>query len=71
MKFSEQVVAHMQAQCIKPAQLARMIGYSAPYVADLISGDRRWNETLMQKTCAALGLEMTIQKAGKQHEEEG
>ncbi|NEZ43491.1 helix-turn-helix domain-containing protein [Paenibacillus alvei] len=62
MNFSEQVKEHMQEQNIRPTKLARMIGYSAPHVYDLFSGERRWNETLMQKTCDALGLEMKITK---------
>lgn len=69
MNFSEQVKPHMDEQNIRFAGLARMIGFSAAHVYDLFAGKRRWNEQAMQKTCEALGLEITLQKA-VQHEEE-
>lgn len=70
MSFTEQIKPYMDAKSIRPTALARMTGYSVPYMFGLLSGDRRWNESSMNKTCDALGLEMKIIEKGEAYEKE-
>jgi DNA-binding Xre family transcriptional regulator len=45
---------------LNPSDLARMTGYTPQYIHNLLDGNRRWNETTIQKTCEALGLEVML-----------
>lgn len=56
MDFSKIVKKALSENGYRPADLARMTGYSAQYISDLLAGERRWNEDSINKTCEALGL---------------
>lgn len=60
MAFTEAIQEALSEQKLKPSDLARMTGYSAQYILDVLKGNRRWNETTLEKTCDALGLEIKI-----------
>ena len=62
MKFGDELKQYMYEQGVKPSHLARLTGYSAGYISDLFAGERRWNETTMNKACNALGLEIKLVK---------
>lgn len=58
MEFSKVVKEVLANRGIKNSDLAKMTSYSPQYISDLLSGERRWNETSINRVCAA--LEMTI-----------
>jgi transcriptional regulator with XRE-family HTH domain len=60
LNFSEVVKQAIHAKGIKSKELAVMTGYSAAYISDLLSGDRRWNEDTIEKVCLALGVEINF-----------
>ncbi|WP_028562274.1 helix-turn-helix domain-containing protein [Paenibacillus pinihumi] len=60
MNFSEAVLIAMEASKLKRADLARATGYSYQYISDLLAGKRRWHEVVINKVCAALGIEITF-----------
>jgi transcriptional regulator with XRE-family HTH domain len=71
VNFSEVVKQAIQARSIKNNELARMTGYSAAYISDLLSGNRRWNEESINKVCKALGVEINFETTGMSGGEEG
>lgn len=58
MDFSRIVKQRMAELSVTNSELARRSGYSPQYISDLLSGDKRWNETTMNKVCEALGIEV-------------
>lgn len=58
MSFNQIVKQRMEELDIRPSELARKSGYSPQYIGDLLSGDRRWNETTMNKISEVLGIKM-------------
>jgi transcriptional regulator with XRE-family HTH domain len=56
LSFSKTVKETLIKNGYRPADLARMTGYSAQYISDLLAGERRWNEDSINKACEALGL---------------
>jgi predicted transcriptional regulator len=58
--FSKSIGKVLNQQNITPSDLARMTGYSAQYILDVMKGNRRWNETTLTKTCDVLGLEIKL-----------
>ena len=65
MRFGDELKRHMEEQEVRPSHLARLTGYSAPYISDLFAGERRWNETTINKACDVLGLEVRLVKKVK------
>jgi transcriptional regulator with XRE-family HTH domain len=60
MNFSESIKRILKNKDLTASDLARMIGYTPQYIHDLLAGNRRWNETTINKTCEALGIEILI-----------
>lgn len=60
MNFSKTVKKILRERDLTASDLARMIGYTPQYIHDLLAGNRRWNETTINKTCEALGIEILI-----------
>lgn len=60
MDFKGAVKKRMAEKNVKVAALAKMTGYTARHIYDLLSGDARWNETTMDKVCKALNMEIQI-----------
>jgi transcriptional regulator with XRE-family HTH domain len=60
MNFSQAVKNILKSRDLTPSALARMTGYTPQYMHDLLAGNRRWNETTINKTCEALGIEILI-----------
>lgn len=60
MNFTDIAKKSMEAQGIKPSELARKMGYSPQYITDLLAGHRRWNETTMDKACQVLGIKIEV-----------
>lgn len=57
LNFTAVVKARMALLKVKPIELARMTGYSAQYISELLSGRKRWNETTISKVCSALNMQ--------------
>lgn len=62
MSFSKVVKHALVDNDMTPSELARITGYSVQYIANLLNGNRRWNEESMLKVCDALGLELSVVK---------
>jgi len=60
LKMSNEIKKVLQEKEMTASDLARMIGYSPQYIHNLLDGNRRWNETTIEKTCQALGLELQV-----------
>ncbi len=60
MGFSESVKSVLKSMNLTPSDLARMTGYTPQYIHELLAGKKRWNETTIEKTCEALGLELRV-----------
>lgn len=58
MNFSDVVSDQLYAQKMNKSELAKKMGYSIAHISDLLSGDRRWNETTINKACEVLGIEI-------------
>jgi transcriptional regulator with XRE-family HTH domain len=54
VNFSAVVKRILKEKDLTASDLARMIGYTPQYIHDLLAGNRRWNETTINKTCEAL-----------------
>jgi transcriptional regulator with XRE-family HTH domain len=61
LNFSEVVKQAIHSKGIKSKELAGMTGYSAAYISDLLSGERRWNEDSIDKVCRALGVQINFE----------
>ncbi|MEJ8546596.1 helix-turn-helix domain-containing protein [Brevibacillus borstelensis] len=62
MSISDSIKNFLHAEKLTPSDLARMTGYTPQYIHEILSGKKRWNETTIQKTCEALGLEISVTK---------
>lgn len=60
MDFASTVKEVLKSKNLTPSDLARMTEYTPQYIHELIGGKRRWNETLINKTCQVLGLTIKI-----------
>lgn len=47
-----------QGYTIKKNDIAKSTGYSAAYITDLINGDGRWNEEVIEKVFEVLCIEI-------------
>lgn len=60
MNFTEAVKTAMAAQNLRAADIARRTGLSDQYVGDLLRGERRWHEAVINKFCEALGFKIEV-----------
>ncbi len=60
MDIREAVKNRMKTKGIKVSDLAKMTGYTARHIYDLLSGGARWNETTISKILNVLELELDI-----------
>jgi plasmid maintenance system antidote protein VapI len=58
MNFTQTVKQRMVEQNIKACTLARKTGYCPQYISELLGGEKRWNETTIDKVCEVLGLKV-------------
>jgi transcriptional regulator with XRE-family HTH domain len=58
MGFSDMIRSVLKQKGITITDLAKKMGYTVQYVSDLLKGDRRWNETTMNKACDVLSIEV-------------
>jgi transcriptional regulator with XRE-family HTH domain len=56
--FNELVRVALAQKDMNMTQLAKETGYSLMHISDLIKGNRRWNETSIQRVCDVLGIEI-------------
>ncbi|USK46312.1 helix-turn-helix domain-containing protein [Cytobacillus oceanisediminis] len=63
MNFSGVVKEALAQKKMKNVELARLTGYSPQYMSDLISGERRWNEEIIDKVCVALNIDIKYEVA--------
>ncbi|MGF9913702.1 helix-turn-helix transcriptional regulator [Paenibacillus ehimensis] len=61
MNFSESVKKALKTRDLSPTDLARLTGYTPQYIHNLLDGNRRWNETTINKACDALGLKIKVE----------
>lgn len=64
MKFAEVVKAQLTQNRMSVSELARRMGYRAPYIHNLLKGKKRWNETTMTKAASVLGIEIIYRPTG-------
>lgn len=69
MNFTEAVEAAMAATGTSKADLARATGRSYQYISDLLKGERRWHEAIINEVCNALGIQVDF-KMPEQTEEQ-
>lgn len=60
MGFSKAIKHALVDNDMTPSELARSTGFSVQYIANLLNGNRRWNEESMLKVCGVLGLEIAV-----------
>lgn len=65
MIVSEQMKLVINQKGLNPSELAHLVGCSPQYMHSLLKGNRRWNETTLNKACEALGLEIKLVPAKK------
>ncbi|RQD74122.1 MAG: XRE family transcriptional regulator [Candidatus Syntrophonatronum acetioxidans] len=58
MNFTKVVKKCMLKKGLRASDLARGTGYSQQYISDLLSGNRRWNETTISKICHLLNIKV-------------
>jgi ribosome-binding protein aMBF1 (putative translation factor) len=56
--FNELVRTALAQKGMNMTKLAKETDYSLMHILDLIKGNRRWNETSIQRVCDALGIEI-------------
>ncbi|MED3735885.1 helix-turn-helix domain-containing protein [Virgibacillus pantothenticus] len=69
MNFSDEVKKILEQREMRYVDLARMTGYSAQYISDLIAGKRRWNEDAINKVCLALDIKILYENIEELKEE--
>ncbi len=58
MNFSKAVSDQLYIRKMTISELANGMGYSVAHISDLLAGNRRWNETTIDKACEILGIEI-------------
>ena len=58
MGISQKIKDRMSQLKIKPITLARETGYSPQYICELLAGEKRWNEDVLNKVCDVLQLKI-------------
>lgn len=62
MNFAATFKNHIESKNINIPELAKEIGISPQYMYDLLKNERRWNEDIINKVCAALKLDIQIKE---------
>ncbi|MEK5449542.1 helix-turn-helix domain-containing protein [Paenibacillus sp. FSL R7-0331] len=70
MNFTQAVEAAMDAKGMTKASLARATGRSYQYISDLLKGERRWHEAIINEVCEALGMQVSFQISNQVEEVE-
>ncbi|WP_337970127.1 helix-turn-helix domain-containing protein [Virgibacillus salexigens] len=70
MNFSDEVKKLLDQRTMRYVDLARLTGYSAQHISDLIAGRRRWNEDAINKVCLVLDIKITYETLEKLKEVE-
>lgn len=60
MKISEQFKPIINSQGLNVSEIAERSGYTPQYIYGLLNGNRRWNESSIQRVCEALDLEVKL-----------
>ncbi|MEK3873697.1 MULTISPECIES: helix-turn-helix domain-containing protein [unclassified Paenibacillus] len=60
MNFTAAVKEAMDAKGMSRADLARATGRSYQYISDLLKGERRWHELIINEVCEALEIKIEI-----------
>ncbi|MDU5946765.1 MAG: helix-turn-helix transcriptional regulator [Paenibacillus macerans] len=60
MNFTAAVKEAMDAKGMSRADLARATGRSYQYISDLLKGERRWHEQIINEVCEALEIKIEI-----------
>lgn len=58
MNFSEAVNVALEAKGMSKADLARATNRSYQYISDLLKGERRWHEAIINEVCTALDIQV-------------
>lgn len=58
MEFSKIVQEKMEERNLRIADLAKLTGLSWTHCADLVKGNKRWNEDTIRKFCKVLDLKL-------------
>lgn len=66
MNFSDVVKNVLKDKGLNVSDLSRMTGYTPQYLHDILRGNRRWNETTINKTCEVLGIEIRFTQKRKE-----
>ncbi|GIO39097.1 MULTISPECIES: helix-turn-helix domain-containing protein [Paenibacillus] len=70
MNFTEAVKQAMDARGMSRADLARATGRSYQYISDLLKGERRWHELIINEVCEALEIKIEFTGIAIDGEEE-
>lgn len=60
MNFSEAVNVALEAKGMSKADLARATNRSYQYISDLLKGERRWHEAIINEVCTALDIQVNF-----------
>lgn len=60
MNFSEAVNVALEAKRMSKADLARATNRSYQYISDLLKGERRWHEAIINEVCEALDIQVSF-----------
>lgn len=60
MNFSEAVNIALNAKGMSKADLARATNRSYQYISDLLKGERRWHEAIINEVCEALDIQVSF-----------
>lgn len=66
MNFSKIVKKALSQKGWTITRLAKEMGYCVQHVSDLLSGERRWNETTMSRACEVLGIQVVFSVSGQE-----
>lgn len=70
MNFTAAVKQAMDAKGMSRADLARATGRSYQYISDLLKGERRWHELIINEVCEALEIKIEFTSAVVDGDEE-
>lgn len=60
LNFSEAVKIAMDATGMSIADLARATNRSYQYISDLLKGERRWHEAIINEVCEAMEIKIEV-----------
>ncbi|MEC0239446.1 helix-turn-helix transcriptional regulator [Paenibacillus dokdonensis] len=60
MNFTEAVKVAMDTKGMTRADIARATGRSYQYISDLLKGERRWHEAIINEVCEALDIQVNF-----------